>query len=103
MHLENWLDSPIIIDKQEAAKLSPNHEIQSPEVTSKAVCDEDIDDDSPKQEEINDSVKGLSDRLSAALLNVKAKEDLVNQHAKVAEEAIAGIIGHFKFVHVLHP
>ncbi|KAG7016489.1 Filament-like plant protein [Cucurbita argyrosperma subsp. argyrosperma] len=77
-------------DEQDAVKSSPNHEIQSPEVTSKAVCDEDIDDDSPKPEELNNSVEGLSDRLSAALLNLKAKEDLVNQHAKVAEEAIAG-------------
>ncbi|KAG6578967.1 Filament-like plant protein, partial [Cucurbita argyrosperma subsp. sororia] len=74
----------------DAVKSSPNHEIQSPEVTSKAVCDEDIDDDSPKPEELNNSLEGLSDRLSAALLNLKAKEDLVNQHAKVAEEAIAG-------------
>ncbi|XP_022992951.1 filament-like plant protein 3 [Cucurbita maxima] len=77
-------------DEQDGVKSSPNHEIQSPEVTSKAVCDEDIDDDSPKQEELNNSVEGLSDRLSAALLNLKAKEELVNQHAKVAEEAIAG-------------
>ncbi|XP_038885054.1 filament-like plant protein 3 [Benincasa hispida] len=90
-------------DEQDAAKSSPNHETQSPEVTSKAICkEEDIDDDSPKQEEINDSVKSLSDRLSAALLNVKAKEDLVKQHAKVAEEAIAGWekaeneVGHLK-------
>ncbi|KAA0059895.1 hypothetical protein IC582_004913 [Cucumis melo] len=78
-------------DEQDAAKSSPNHETQSPEVTSKAICkEEDIDDDLPKQEEINDSVKSLSERLSAALVNVKAKEDLVKQHAKVAEEAIAG-------------
>lgn len=86
---------PILIDKQDAVKSSPTHETLSPEVTSKAVCKEDIDDDdddSPKQEDINDSVKDLTDRLSAALLNVREKEDLVKQHAKVAEEAIAGRI-----------
>ncbi|XP_022990098.1 filament-like plant protein 3 [Cucurbita maxima] len=80
-------------DEQDAVKSSPTHETLSPEVTSKAVCKEDIDDDdddSPKQEDINDSVKDLTDRLSAALLNVREKEDLVKQHAKVAEEAIAG-------------
>lgn len=55
---------------------------QSLEVTSKAiVADEDM----------NDRVKTLSERLSAALLNISAKEQLVKQHAKVAEEAVSGI------------
>ena len=31
------------------------------------------------------------DKLSAALVNISAKEDLVKQHAKVAEEAVAGM------------
>ncbi|XP_047969740.1 filament-like plant protein 3 [Salvia hispanica] len=57
-----------------------NHNIQSPEVTSKAAPDD----------ELNDSVKTLSEKLSAALLNIGAKEDLVKQHAKVAEEAVSG-------------
>lgn len=57
------------------------HSSQSPEVTSKAP---------PLDEEVNDSVKTLSEKLSAALLNVSAKEDLVKQHAKVAEEAVSG-------------
>ncbi|XAR73159.1 hypothetical protein NMG60_11007031 [Bertholletia excelsa] len=57
----------------------PNH--QSPEVTSKAA---------PSDEELNDSVKSLTEKLSAALLNIRAKEDLVKQNAKVAEEAVSG-------------
>ncbi|KAL1531534.1 filament-like plant protein 3 [Salvia divinorum] len=57
-----------------------NHNIQSPEVTSKAAPDD----------ELNDNVKALSEKLSAALLNIGAKEDLVKQHAKVAEEAVSG-------------
>ncbi|KAA8538461.1 hypothetical protein F0562_027993 [Nyssa sinensis] len=75
-HSERYSD-----DQQEALKASPNHDTQSPEVTSKAIvtCGE-----------INDSVKGLTEKLSAALVNVSAKEDLVKQHAKVAEEAVAG-------------
>ncbi|KAJ8450290.1 hypothetical protein Cgig2_004747 [Carnegiea gigantea] len=36
------------------------------------------------------SVKLLTEKLSAALLNVSLKDDLVKQHAKVAEEAVAG-------------
>lgn len=40
--------------------------------------------------DVNDGLKNLSEKLSAALVNVSAKEDLVKQHAKVAEEAIAG-------------
>ncbi|KAK4426747.1 Filament-like plant protein 3 [Sesamum alatum] len=53
---------------------------QSPEVTSKAA----------PGDELNDSVKALSEKLSEALLNIRAKEDLVKQHAKVAEEAVSG-------------
>ena len=68
--------------KQEAFKASPNNNTQSPEVSSKA---------SVNSEDVNDIIKSLTEKLSAALVNVSAKEDLVKQHAKVAEEAIAGI------------
>ncbi|KAM0019259.1 putative filament-like plant protein [Helianthus debilis subsp. tardiflorus] len=66
--------------ERESSKKSPNHS-QSPEVTSKA---------STTNSEVNDSFKSLTEKLSAALVNVGAKEDLVKQHAKVAEEAVAG-------------
>ena len=33
----------------------------------------------------------LTGKLSAALLDISAKEDLVKQNAKVAEEAVSGI------------
>lgn len=68
-------------DDQEALKASPNHNTQSPEFISKAAV---------SKEEIIDSVKILTEKLSAALVNVSAKEDLVKQHSKVAEEAVAG-------------
>lgn len=63
-------------------KAYPPQSTQSPEVTSKAASN---------NEEVNESVKILSEKLSAALLNISAKEDLVKQHAKVAEEAVSGI------------
>ncbi|KAI7744423.1 hypothetical protein M8C21_017303 [Ambrosia artemisiifolia] len=66
--------------EQESLRKSMNHS-QSPEVTSKA---------SSMNSEVNDSFKSLTEKLSAALVNVGAKEDLVKQHAKVAEEAVAG-------------
>lgn len=44
-----------------------------------------------KEDVLNDGLRNMSEKLSAALVNVNAKEDLVKQHAKVAEEAIAGI------------
>lgn len=59
----------------------PNHISHSPEVTSKVASSD---------EEVTDSVKSLKEKLSAALLNISAKEDLVKQHAKVAEEAVSG-------------
>ncbi|KAL1832243.1 hypothetical protein ACET3Z_001894 [Daucus carota] len=58
-----------------------NHNIQSPEVTSK---------DIPADEELNDSVKTLREKLSSALQNISSKDDLVKQHSKVAEEAVSG-------------
>ncbi|XP_059449008.1 filament-like plant protein isoform X1 [Corylus avellana] len=77
-------------DDQETFKSSPNDNTQSPEVTSKAVASaEDVDDGSSKKD-VNDSVKSLMEKLSAALVNVSAKDDLARQHAKVAEEAVAG-------------
>ncbi|KAG2711449.1 hypothetical protein I3760_04G077700 [Carya illinoinensis] len=59
----------------------PTQSTQSPEVTSIAASND---------EEVNDSLKTLTEKLSAALLNISAKEDLVKQHAKVAEEAVSG-------------
>ena len=66
------------------SKVYPNQNSPSPEVTSKA---------GPTDEEVN--MKSLTEKLSAALLNISAKEDLVNQHAKVAEEAVSGIRSSF--------
>lgn len=42
--------------------------------------------------EVDETTKILNDKLSAALLNISAKEELVKQHAKVAEEAVLGIL-----------
>lgn len=62
-------------------KAFSNHNIQSPEVTSKDIV---------ADEELNDSVKTLREKLSSALQNISSKDDLVKQHSKVAEEAVAG-------------
>ncbi|XWS44633.1 hypothetical protein CRYUN_Cryun15aG0064900 [Craigia yunnanensis] len=62
-------------------QVSVTHSSKSLEVTSKAV---------PIDEEVNDNVRSLTENLSAALMNISAKEDLVKQHAKVAEEAVSG-------------
>ncbi|KZV51583.1 filament-like plant protein [Dorcoceras hygrometricum] len=69
-------------DEQDALRESPSTGAQSPEVTSKLTL---VVDD-----EVKDTVKNLTEKLSAALVNISAKEDLVQQHAKVAEEAVAG-------------
>lgn len=62
-------------------QLYSNQSSLSPEVTSKAEL---------QPEEFEDSIKTLSEKLSAALRNVSLKEDLVQQHSKVAEEAVEG-------------
>ncbi|CAN7065374.1 unnamed protein product [Brassica oleracea var. botrytis] len=43
-----------------------------------------------ENEDLKESIRTLTEKLSAALANVSAKDDLVNQHVKVAEEAVAG-------------
>ncbi|KAL3366013.1 hypothetical protein AABB24_010911 [Solanum stoloniferum] len=68
-------------DEQDPLKETPDNDIQSPEVTSKVAT---------LDHEAKESPKKLIEKLSAALVNVSAKEDLVKQHAKVAEEAVAG-------------
>lgn len=81
---------------QEVFKSSPNHNTQSPEVTSKSMASVEEVSDASSKKEAHDSVKRLTEKLSAALVNVSAKEDLVKQHAKVAEEAVAGIAHIYK-------
>ncbi|KAJ8773370.1 hypothetical protein K2173_028547 [Erythroxylum novogranatense] len=75
-HSERFSD-----DQQDALKTSQTDDAQSPEVTSKTVASDD---------DAVDSIKILTEKLSAALKNVSAKDDLVKQHTKVAEEAVAG-------------
>lgn len=67
-----------LTDEQDTAKSSPKS-TQSPEITSK----ESEDDNCVK-------VKVLSERLSSVVLDIRAKDDLVKQHSKVAEEAVLG-------------
>ncbi|XVF58872.1 hypothetical protein PTKIN_Ptkin07bG0101000 [Pterospermum kingtungense] len=73
------LAGPSISETFSHDKASAIHSSQSLEVTSK---------DIPIDEEFND--RPLTEKLSAALMNIIAKEDLVKQHAKVAEEAVSG-------------
>ncbi|RWR85466.1 filament-like plant protein isoform X1 [Cinnamomum micranthum f. kanehirae] len=65
-------------DEQEASRASPIH-TRSPEVSSNLAGSE-----------VQDTVKSLTEKLSAALSNISAKDALVKQHAKVAEEAVSG-------------
>ncbi|XP_039132869.1 filament-like plant protein 3 isoform X2 [Dioscorea cayenensis subsp. rotundata] len=70
-------------DDHENLRASPNNaspnSVQSLEVSSK------VDNN-----EVHETMKSLTEKLSAALLSINAKDDLVKQHAKVAEEAVSG-------------
>ena len=57
---------------------SPNH-AKSPDGSSDVAV-----------HEADGTVKSLTEKLTSALSSIKAKEDLVKQHAKVAEEAVLG-------------
>lgn len=40
--------------------------------------------------EVDETIRTLNEKLSAALLNINAKEELVKQHGRIAEEAVLG-------------
>ncbi|RZC57285.1 hypothetical protein C5167_004587 [Papaver somniferum] len=44
----------------------------------------------PVLKRLIDNMRNLTEKLSAALLNITSKEDIVKQRAKVAEEAVSG-------------
>uniref|UniRef100_A0A0E0LL24 Filament-like plant protein n=1 Tax=Oryza punctata TaxID=4537 RepID=A0A0E0LL24_ORYPU len=76
---ESSVSSPSerLSDEQDTPKSSPSS-VQSPEIASKEAQDDNV------------KVKVLSERLSSAVLDIRAKDDLVKQHSKVAEEAVLG-------------
>lgn len=47
---------------------------------------------SNSEENKDETVKILSEKLSAAILDLNVKDDIVKQHAKVAEEAVLGTL-----------
>lgn len=62
-----------------------------------------LDVATPVDDEVNETVKTLTDKLTAALVNVAAKESLVEQHARVAEEAVAGTLSLSLSLPVVYP
>ncbi|KAF3331974.1 Filament-like plant protein 3 [Carex littledalei] len=76
-------------DEQEVQRGSPNH--QSPDITSniESKLPETLSK-SNSEENKDETVKILSEKLSATILDLNVKDDIVKQHAKVAEEAVLG-------------
>jgi len=101
---EKLLLATILNDSSPQHGQSPQPEVcQSPQPeVSPNVRDGDVQDSvkslnekvSPKirDDDVQDSMKSLNEKLSAALLTISAKEDLVKQHTRVAEEAVAGTL-----------
>lgn len=50
-----------------------------------------------KVQTLEDEIKDLNDKLSAANSEMTTKENLVKQHAKVAEEAVSGMLLKWRF------
>ncbi|URE38657.1 plant protein [Musa troglodytarum] len=70
-------------DGLELSRASPNDASVSHAQSREVLCN-------TSDGEVHEIVKRLTEKLSVALLNTSAKEDLVKQHAKVAEEAVSG-------------
>ncbi|KAG2322729.1 hypothetical protein Bca4012_058178 [Brassica carinata] len=79
---ESVVSSQSDIQPESTMESHDDDEIKRPEEASVEVETEN--------EDLKDSIRTLTEKLSAALANVSAKDDLVNQHVKVAEEAVAG-------------
>jgi hypothetical protein len=70
----------------------PNH-TQSPDVTFEIESElSGVLTKSNSDENKDETVEILSEKLSAVILNLNAKEDIVKQHVKVAEEAVLGTL-----------
>lgn len=55
-----------------------------------AMSEHHADDPVVRWHQCQERNKHLNDRLAAALADITAKDNLVKQHAKVAEEAVTG-------------
>ncbi|GJN07244.1 hypothetical protein PR202_ga25062 [Eleusine coracana subsp. coracana] len=98
-HSEHFLDDQFLLqnvpqnEKLEEATLDPEiDQLEARQSLEPEVCrlpQQDVPQN-VKDDDVHDSVKSLNEKLSAALLTINAKEDLVKQHTKVAEEAVAG-------------
>ncbi|QHN94006.1 Filament-like plant protein [Arachis hypogaea] len=94
--------SPDITSEDVASAEDVDEIVRSLEVTSNlrhnvkySALEKDQNEANDDATNINDrdltyGLRNISEKLSAALVNVSGKEDLVNLHAEVAEEAIAG-------------
>lgn len=67
-----------------------NQHTETPKRENKEEANVTVNKEKEREREVNETVKSLTERLSAALSTIIAKEELVKQHAKVAEEAVAG-------------
>ncbi|KAM0946286.1 putative filament-like plant protein [Dioscorea sansibarensis] len=76
-HSQRFSDD-LEMSRDSLSDASPNH-AKSPDGSSDVAVDE-----------ADGTVKSLTEKLTSALSSIKAKEDLVKQHAKVAEEAVLG-------------
>lgn len=90
MYLPRLCDESVFFPHVVTVKVYPSQATLSPEVTSKVAPNEEVSTPKKYKEGVID-VKTLTNELAAALLDISAKEDLVKQHSKVAEEAVEGI------------
>lgn len=55
-----------------------------------------------KVETLEDEITELNEKLSAANTEINTKEGLVKQHAKVAEDAVSGMVLYCKRIFLLY-
>jgi hypothetical protein len=81
-------------DGSPQVEASPDQEIGHPEACKALELEPEAcqlpQQDVSQNVVVVDYVKSLNEKLLAALSTISAKEDLVKQHTKVAEEAVAG-------------
>ncbi|CAH2067743.1 unnamed protein product [Thlaspi arvense] len=72
------------------SEIQPESTVESHDDDEKQATEVSLEVETENEEDLKDSMRTLTEKLSAALANVSAKDELVKQHVKVAEEAVAG-------------
>ncbi|KEH35627.1 filament-like plant protein [Medicago truncatula] len=90
MEPRSWMSHSKSFEKSSSESMSSHSQTHDQVYATHIVPSPEVISEGASNEEVVTDVHTLTGKLSAALLDISAKEDLVKQNAKVAEEAVSG-------------